>query len=65
MDNINGAYVENNMLPLLDRFKDLHHVIAQVLKPLVEKAIRGLQWTIKQKLVRLHLVLVSYSTYIP
>lgn len=39
MDDINGTYVENNMLPWLERLKKLHLVIAQMLKPWAEKQI--------------------------
>lgn len=66
MDNINGTYVENNILPQLYRLKNVHYLVEQVLKPLAGKAVRGIQCTIKeQKIVGMHLVLRSYSVYIP
>lgn len=58
MDRINGAYLENNTLKLLDRLKNVHHVIADVLRPFEENDVNGILYTSKeQKLFRIHLVL--------
>lgn len=66
INKINVTYVENNMLPQLDSLKKVHPVIAQLLKPLPKKAVRGIQCPTKeQKPVRLHFVLGSYSADIP
>lgn len=62
MDNINGTYLENNMLPPLNRLNNVHHVIAQVVQLLVEKAVREMESKTKeQNYVRLHFVFGQYA----
>lgn len=62
MDNVNETYVKNNMLLRQYRLHNVQHVIAQVLKSLPQRAVRGIQCTKKEeKPVRLHLVLRSCS----
>lgn len=65
MDNVNGTYVDNSILPRLERLKKVQHVNPEVLTPFAENTVRCIKCTSKEKSVRLYLVLGSYSTEIP